>query len=36
MITSFLAVRHILGELKDKNEIWNVNVEKEYHESATE
>ncbi|MBR2136766.1 MAG: NAD(P)/FAD-dependent oxidoreductase [Alphaproteobacteria bacterium] len=34
MVTSFLCVKHILGELKDKNEIWKVNTEKDYHEKA--
>lgn len=32
MATSFTAVRHILGFEKDKNAVWNVNTEKEYHE----
>ena len=32
MLTSMTAVDHILGKLKDKTEIWNVNVEKDYHE----
>ena len=32
MATSFAAVRHITGSLKDKNSIWNINTEKEYHE----
>lgn len=33
MVTAFEAVKHILGETKDKSAIWNVNTEKEYHES---
>jgi len=33
MATSFLAVKHILGEEKDKNAIWKVNTEKSYHET---
>lgn len=32
MITSFEAVKNILGGVKDKSNIWNVNTEKEYHE----
>lgn len=32
MLTSIMAVEHILGKIKDKTLIWNVNVEKEYHE----
>ncbi|MDO4161806.1 MAG: NAD(P)/FAD-dependent oxidoreductase [Pseudomonadota bacterium] len=34
MATSFAAVRHILGELPDKNVIWQINTEKSYHEST--
>ena len=26
------AVDYILGECKDKNEIWSVNTESDYHE----
>lgn len=33
MATSFAAVKHILGKTKDKNAVWHVNTEKEYHES---
>ncbi len=33
MGTAFEAVKNILGEATDKNAIWNVNTEKEYHES---
>ena len=29
MVTAYLSIRNILGE---KNDIWNVNVEDEYHE----
>ncbi len=36
MATSFMAVKHILGESSDINAIWNVNTEKEYHESSSE
>ena len=36
MATSFLAVKHILGETADKAAIWNVNTEQEYHESKEE
>ena len=33
MATSFEAVKNILGGVADKSNIWNVNTEKEYHES---
>ncbi|MBR5320774.1 MAG: NAD(P)/FAD-dependent oxidoreductase [Clostridia bacterium] len=33
MGTAFETVKYILGENFDKNDIWNVNTEKEYHES---
>jgi protoporphyrinogen oxidase len=33
MATSFTAVRHILGEITDKKDIWKVNTEKDYHET---
>jgi len=33
MGTAFEAVSHILGKSADKSAIWNVNTEKEYHES---
>lgn len=33
MVTSFLCVKHILGKLKDKNKIWKVNTERDYHEN---
>ncbi|MFR9165659.1 MAG: NAD(P)/FAD-dependent oxidoreductase [Dysgonomonas sp.] len=32
MLTSIEAVNHITGEITDKNIIWNVNTEKDYHE----
>ncbi len=35
MATAFVAVNHILGNSKDKQAIWNVNTEKEYHETKT-
>ena len=33
MVTSFETVKNILSGTKDKSNIWNVNTEKEYHES---
>ena len=33
MCTSFETVRNIVSGSKDKSNIWNVNTEKEYHES---
>ncbi|MCQ2734542.1 MAG: NAD(P)/FAD-dependent oxidoreductase [Alphaproteobacteria bacterium] len=33
MATSFLAVKHILGQEKNKAAVWNVNTEKSYHET---
>ncbi len=36
MATSFEAVANILSGKKDKTNIWNVNTEKEYHETAKE
>lgn len=33
MATSFLAVKHILGQEKDKDAVWRVNTEKSYHET---
>lgn len=32
MMTSFLAVRNIKENIKDKTAIWEVNTEKVYHE----
>ncbi len=32
MVTSFETVSNILGDKKSKDNIWNVNTEKEYHE----
>lgn len=34
MVTSFEAVKNILSGTKDKQNIWNVNTEKEYHEEG--
>ena len=36
MATSFEAVKNILSGVSDKTNIWNVNTEKEYHETAKE
>ena len=33
IITSFEAVDNIINGIKDKSNIWNVNTEKEYHET---
>ena len=33
MVTAFEAVKNIKGDIKDKSNIWNVNTEKEYHET---
>ena len=33
MVTSFETVRNILSGRMDKENIWNVNTEKEYHET---
>ena len=33
MATSFVAVKHILGQTDDKDAVWQVNTEKSYHES---
>ena len=33
MVTSFVAVKHILGKIDSKKEVWNVNTEKSYHEA---
>ena len=33
MCTSFEAVHNILNGISDRSNIWNVNTEKEYHES---
>ena len=32
MITAFETVNNIINNKTDKNVIWNVNTEKEYHE----
>ena len=34
MVTSFETVKNIINNKKDKNNIWNVNTEKEYHEET--
>lgn len=36
MATSFEAVRNIVNGVKDKENIWNVNTEAEYHEEKSE
>ena len=36
MATSFEAVKNILAGVTDKTNVWNVNTEKEYHETAKE
>ena len=36
IMTGFLTVDHILGKIKNKNDIWNVNTENEYHEEKKE
>ena len=36
MVTAFEAVKNITGESKDRNGIWNVNTEQEYHEEKQE
>ncbi len=33
MCTAFEAVKNILAGVTDKSNIWDVNTEKEYHES---
>ena len=33
MLTAIEAVKNIIAGKKDKSNIWNVNAEKEYHES---
>ena len=35
MVTSFETVKNILNGVKNKDNIWNVNTEKEYHEGST-
>lgn len=35
-LTAMKAIDYILGECKDKNEIWSVNTEAEYHEEKSE
>lgn len=36
MCTSFETVKNIVSGTKNKDNIWNVNTEKEYHESSSE
>lgn len=36
MLTAIIAARNIKSDKKDKTDIWNVNTEKEYHETKTE
>lgn len=36
MVTSFETVKNILNGVKTKDNIWNVNTEKEYHEETSE
>ena len=36
MATSFEAVKNILAGVTDKTNVWNVNTEQEYHETAKE
>ncbi len=33
MLTAFAAVDYILGKTKDKEAVWHINTEKEYHEA---
>ena len=35
MMTSFETVKNIVNGIKNKDNIWNVNTEKEYHESTS-
>ena len=35
VMTGFLTADHILGKIKSKEEIWNVNTEDDYHEEET-
>ena len=36
MVTAFETVKNILNNNSNKNNIWNVNTEKEYHEESSE
>jgi protoporphyrinogen oxidase len=36
MLTAMLSVDHILGEILDKNLIWEINTEESYHEEKSE
>jgi hypothetical protein len=33
MLTAIEAVKNIVSERKNKDNVWNVNVETDYHES---
>lgn len=33
MVTSFEAVKDIINGIHDKTNVWNVNTDKEYHET---
>ena len=35
MVTAFEATKNIKNNINDKENIWNVNTEKEYHETKT-
>ena len=35
MATSFETVKNIENDIKSKDNIWNVNTEKEYHETKS-
>lgn len=36
MVTAFETVHNILNDVKSKDNIWNVNTDKEYHEKGTD
>ena len=36
MVTAFEATKNIKDNIKNKENIWNVNTEKEYHEETKE
>lgn len=36
MVTSFEAVNNIVNDIHDKTNVWNVNTDKEYHETKEE
>ncbi|MHB1461304.1 MAG: NAD(P)/FAD-dependent oxidoreductase [Armatimonadota bacterium] len=35
MLTAMVAVDYISGKIQNRDDVWNVNVEKEYHESKS-